>query len=1534
MLDGTNYKKWAAAIRAFLRYSGCWALIEGYTPPTATTATPGISRPADSDATGQAAWDEKNQKAMGVIEMYTKENLKHLIEDKRTALAMWNTLKTEYEKPGAVGAFVAFQALFNAQLVDTSPLGPQLDALHEAAAQVTVAGIEIKDQLLALLMVNCLPKSYQTLASTILAVHKDVKDLKPSDVKPKIVEEEARRIANCTQISRVSSAPKKQTKPCEKCGRNNHTTEQHWDKKPSTGTGNSGNGNGNNQQGQQQGQGGKRRGKGKGNSNGQNTAQITVAPLEIVNVPDMAKVSEESISVSLYANGVIGASTEWMVDSGCTSHVTNQKSDFITYTEFRTPGAAHTAGKSQTIPILGAGTVVLHHLTDSGHKRYLLLTEVLYIPNANMRFFAPRIPVLRGHHWVIKGSQMTLMDDNGGKETVLASAHLREHEGLYFIRANIMNTVPLPRKDTPVVVAAIEPFDLWHERFGHAGKKAIEHLPGNVKGVPQRLKAPADSSPCEGCELGKSRRDPFPPSDSRTEHPLDLVHMDLVEYPSLSIDGYKYAMTTLDDHSSFGVAWYLKRKSDALSCFKRYKAWAETQTERKLKCIRSDRGGEFFGRDFDEFLAEHGIERQQSVARSPQQNGRAERWQQTIANKAEAMRHHAGLSSGFWKLASEAAVHIYNRQPLRRLKWKPPITAWDGTVPDVSYFRVFGCKAYVHVHKDARQNKLQPKAKVMVFVGYEPGSKGYRFWDKNSRSIVVSRDVTFDEKSFPNKEPQASQADDPDDAAPPFRNPTPEPDTDPDQNLPDVLPDEAPHPRPDNALSDSDSDLEDLYQDPRPQPPPRQHSPEPVPRAEPQPPPVQPRYPRYPSPPRMARRRRRSSPSPERRSYRDQSQPRQDPRRPDTPENREEHRRAREWLRDHGPFQPQAPAPPPPEPVPDHPHQRPRRQNAGQRRVPDNSYGDVPPTEAWRQQERDIRRDQREARQRAEENQQWRESVPIPSDDSSSSHGGSEADIETDPDYPMSGTLSGSYRELLMHATQVDPQTYKEAMSRPDAKQWEIAMQEELKSHEENKTWILVTRPRNRRTVKCKWVFVIKADGRYKARLVAKGFTQVQGIDFQETFSPVARYEAIRFLLAHAALENWEIEAMDIKTAFLYGELDEEIYMEQPEGFVEKGKEHMVCKLQKAIYGLKQASRTWNQKLHQTLIGIGFARTRSDAGVYVYEQKKGHMILIVYVDDLLPMGPSKSEIDRVKKVLADKFQMRDLGPADTFLGMRITRDRSKRQLELDQQNYIEQVLTRFQMHNAKPQKTPLPEGLHLEKAEDGYKANATLLHQYQTIIGSLIYCMIGSRPDIAFAVTRLSQYMSNPTPTHVEHAKHVLRYLRATSDYRIRFQGSGQSGLIGYSDADWGENRDNRRSTTGYTFLMADAAVTWVSRMQRTVARSSTEAEYMALSDACSEIAWLTSLQREIGFPQEGPVPMVSDNQGGIFLAINPAHDRRLKHVDIRYHFIREFVEDNRVEIVYISTDDMIADILTKPLGAKKHEKFRKALGLVSSKDL
>ena len=504
-------------------------------------------------------------------------------------------------------------------------------------------------------------------------------------------------------------------------------------------------------------------------------------------------------------------------------------------------------------------------------------------------------------------------------------------------------------------------------------------------------------------------------------------------------------------------------------------------------------------------------------------------------------------------------------------------------------------------------------------------------------------------------------------------------------------------------------------------------------------------------------------------------------------------------------------------------------------------------------------------------------------------------------------------------------------MKSPNTERWRAAEKAEYDSLLENKTWVLVPRPKDRQVVANRWVYDIKHDGRFKARLVAKGFTQVWGEDYHETFSPVACFESIRYLLVHAALEDWDIEAMDVKTAFLNGDLEEEIYMEQPEGWAVKGKEKYVCLLKKAIYGLKQASRQWNAKIHKSLLDLGFSRTYSDAGVYVYRRQGGDFTLIVvlYVDDLLLFGDDTSQIAQLKRALKKQYKMTDLGPVQRFLGLRITRDCSVQTIDIDQEEYIQSVLEHFNMADCKPASTPLPSGAVLVATEQ--PASDSFCQRYQSLIGSLLYATLGTRPDIDFAVTRLSKYNANPSDAHWNYAKYVLRYLQGTKNYRLRYYGASNDGLLSYSDSDWAEDRDDRHSTSGSVFLMAGGAVSWASRRQPTISLSLTEAEYKAASDTCRQLTWLRTFGSELGDDVTRPTPLCLDNQGSIFLSVNPVIDRRTKHVEIKYHYIREQVELGSVEIFYVATKDQLADALTKNVPISVMERFRQGVGLVSS---
>jgi hypothetical protein len=509
------------------------------------------------------------------------------------------------------------------------------------------------------------------------------------------------------------------------------------------------------------------------------------------------------------------------------------------------------------------------------------------------------------------------------------------------------------------------------------------------------------------------------------------------------------------------------------------------------------------------------------------------------------------------------------------------------------------------------------------------------------------------------------------------------------------------------------------------------------------------------------------------------------------------------------------------------------------------------------------------------------------------------------------------YAELLAAAyVGRDPASYSEAMRSADADQWSEACQYEIDALAKNGTWELVDLPPGRKAVKSKWVFKLKADGRYRARLVAKGFTQIPGVDFDETFSPVARFESLRMLLVLAALEDWHIHQMDVKSAFLNGVLDEEIFMEQPQGFITTGSETQVCRLRKAIYGLKQASRQWNLQFHGVLTGLGFKRTYADAGIYVCHQQEGDgpLFVILYVDDITILGRSLQAVQRLKSDLSTRYEMSDLGEIESYLGIQITHNRSHKRLEIDQSGYLSNVLERFGMADASPHNTPLPTGAdeHLKKFHG--QATASDIKHYQPLIGSLLYLQIGMRPDISFAVSRLAQYAANPSPQHLRLAQYVLSYLVGTVDTRLVYDGTSGDGLHGYSDSSLGDQADDRHSTSSYVFLLANGAISWSSCKQKTVAQNTTEAEYMAMTDVANQAAWYESFLTELRYEVDNPIPLHGDNKGAIDLALNPVTGRPSKHIAIRHHVIREYIEKGTISLICTPTAEMVADGFTKSL--------------------
>ena len=509
------------------------------------------------------------------------------------------------------------------------------------------------------------------------------------------------------------------------------------------------------------------------------------------------------------------------------------------------------------------------------------------------------------------------------------------------------------------------------------------------------------------------------------------------------------------------------------------------------------------------------------------------------------------------------------------------------------------------------------------------------------------------------------------------------------------------------------------------------------------------------------------------------------------------------------------------------------------------------------------------------------------------------------------------------------PSDYQQAMESPEAEKWQEAMDAEMTALIDNDTFELVPCPTDRQIVGAKWVYTIKTDQNenetYKARYVAKGYSQIPNIDYQETFAPTARMSTIRTILQHAVQDNLIIHQMDVKTAYLNAPIDREIYIEQPEGFRKSGKngEALVCKLKKSLYGLKQSGRNWNNLLHDYLANEKYNQSLADPCLYVRTTNGGCVILIVWVDDIIIAATDSDLLAEVKQSLSKRFKMKDLGELKWFLGTEFRRN--KNGIQMNQTRYIQKILSKFKMSDCKPKPTPCILGFETTTNEDSEELTDPKL--YRGIVGSLIYVMTGTRPDLCYVVTKLSQKMSKPTQADLGAAKHVLRYLKGTQELGLTFKKSvSPLTLEGFCDSDWGASTTDRRSITGYNFQLSSTGplISWKSRKQPTVALSTCEAEYVALANAVQEAKFLNQICKDMKVSiNQGKSLIRIDNQGAMNLAKNPVHHQRTKHIDIKYHFIRQEIQEGRINLEYIPTEQNTADIFTKAANKNKLERFR-----------
>ena len=523
---------------------------------------------------------------------------------------------------------------------------------------------------------------------------------------------------------------------------------------------------------------------------------------------------------------------------------------------------------------------------------------------------------------------------------------------------------------------------------------------------------------------------------------------------------------------------------------------------------------------------------------------------------------------------------------------------------------------------------------------------------------------------------------------------------------------------------------------------------------------------------------------------------------------------------------------------------------------------------------------------------------------------------------PTKRLLKSAVFQVNSSFSEGDPQSYQEAMTGPDKVEWKVSKDKEYNQLMDKGTWTLIPRdqvPKGARIIGCKWVFKTKSDGTKKSRLVIKGFKQRYGKDFHETFAAVSRLDSVRLTIATATLKKWVIQHWDVTGAFLHGDVDTEIYMEMPEGHEIPG---YVCCLNKSLYGLKQAPRIWYQCVKQALRKLGFRVSEADNCMFYRKD----CVICVYVDDFLAIGESDNVLSQVFELLNDQFSLRNLGFPKLFLGIEVVEHPDK-SVSLHQAGYVKKILSKYCMEDSKEKTTPMAPNVNLNADSAGDYLDEESAGRYQSGIGALMFLMVGTRPDIAFALSVLSRFTAKPQRLHESALQRLFRYLKSSVRRGITYS-SGD--LIGYTDADFGGSvvTDGAYSTSGYVFKLAGGPVSWSSKRQGEIATSTTHAEYIGQYNAILQLQWLRSILEETNLYTTPTTHIYADNQSAIALSQNPEFHKRTKHFNVKLHYQRAVLEAGDIKIGYVPTQEEAADGLTKPLTLSLFKRFLEQLGM------
>lgn len=1065
-----------------------------------------------------------------------------------------------------------------------------------------------------------------------------------------------------------------------------------------------------------------------------------------------------------------------------------------------------------------------------------------------------------------------------------------------------------------------------------------------------------------------------------------------------------YVSVIVDEKSGFVSVKPISKKSDAGEHLMEFVMLGENITGKKVRFIHTDQGSEYVNQYVKQFAARKGIVLETAVAHTPEQNGLVERMNQTLGGSVRVSLFRARLDYAFWPLAYEYSAYIEGY----RIKGDRDVTVAEEFLdsrPSVKRLRVFGCDCFVIITPPHR-TKLEPRARKCIFVGYSPNNDGaYKCYDVQKHEIIITRDVVFKD-TFEHGIEEGLRRKTDHQTIEEITTTTNNNKIKRERKSRNFLEEDEKEKLPiqkEDVEKLGDEQLKLLYHLTPDDPVIRRLVREEIMKNNEEKTRQTTREKKQESEIEYDDDIYEVLELPVRNNRRNQQQQQANANNEEEKKNNQQNtilRNQREMMMidddddNDSEIQLNLPAAPRPSSVPI------RVPAAEERKI--NEIQIQQPSVAKRERKEIIQQHVRQARQERknlpveirklqshtappmreiraqvnENNDEKKSDLPSTSTTRSGrrtappTYYGMTNVNDIDPRekkyatdtrtmrVPLNNKGKTNERVNLAYTNDV-PQTYLQAMQREERKEWKRACDEEMKNMNDNDVYELVDRKEATRSgknvLKSRWVFAVKTnkDGaieRYKARFVACGYSQEAGVDFDETFAPVGRYKTLRIVLCLVAEMDFELKQMDVVSAFLNAKLREELFIEQPDGYANGAtKDKMVWKLKKAIYGIKQAPYEWNKEINGLLVGIGFTRMKTDTCLYTKISKSGKVIvLFVFVDDIVIAyhRTDKDEWMYYRSILMNRYKVKDLGDLQWVLGMRVTRDRAKKTITLDQGLYIKKMITKFNLDNAKPVKVPGDRNLRLVQPQDNQQDKPQEHHEqspsYREIVGSLLYASIGTRPDIAHAVHEISKFNNNPSPIHYKAALRVVKYLSGThSSHVLTYKASGQSlskfvvnGRVVFApqlhvsvfcDADWAGDLNDRKSTSGYLVRINNSTVSWSAKKQNTTSLSSAEAEYMAIASAAQEAIWTRQFITEmfhltLDINNLYSCTILTDNTSALQIAKHDVSHDRTKHIDIRYHFIRDYLQEGWFDLQWVSTDVQLADIFTKVLPINRFE--------------